>query len=213
VRNSKSIEDQSGTSGEPAPTGVPQDGHQRGDVLRLAKGMDIDAHAVDHLAQSHRHRFTCRIGEMIGLDREGGRCTSSGRAASCVPSPHACAEPNRHAEDGSSIGVAVLVRRVLATPTGGLVPSFPRPSTRGNRRTDSFQLTCFTRSSTIIRLQTALEISARAEPCRTPWIRRPTTSWPRAGRLSSLLILRARFSLSCSLLSLNGENQGSLGTY
>ena len=35
-----------------------------------AGSMDIDAHDVDYLAQSHWHRFTYRIGEMIGLDRE-----------------------------------------------------------------------------------------------------------------------------------------------
>jgi NADH dehydrogenase len=32
--------------------------------------MDIGAHEVDFLAQSHWHRFRYRIGEMIGLDRE-----------------------------------------------------------------------------------------------------------------------------------------------
>ena len=32
--------------------------------------MDLAAHEVDYLAQSHWHRFRYRIGEMIGLDRE-----------------------------------------------------------------------------------------------------------------------------------------------
>jgi NADH dehydrogenase len=35
-----------------------------------AGSMDIDAHDVDYLAQSHWHHFTYRIGEMVGLDRE-----------------------------------------------------------------------------------------------------------------------------------------------
>lgn len=35
-----------------------------------AGSMDIGAHEVDFLAQSHWHRFRYRIGEMIGLDRE-----------------------------------------------------------------------------------------------------------------------------------------------
>ena len=32
--------------------------------------MDLGAHEVDYLAQSHWHHFRYRIGEMIGLDRE-----------------------------------------------------------------------------------------------------------------------------------------------
>jgi len=35
-----------------------------------AGSMDISAHEVDFLAQSHWHHFRYRIGEMIGLDRE-----------------------------------------------------------------------------------------------------------------------------------------------
>jgi NADH:ubiquinone reductase (H+-translocating) len=35
-----------------------------------AGSMDLAAHEVDYLAQSHWHRFRYRIGEMIGLDRE-----------------------------------------------------------------------------------------------------------------------------------------------
>jgi NADH dehydrogenase len=34
-----------------------------------AGSMDLSAHEVDYLAQSHWHRFRYRIGEMIGLDR------------------------------------------------------------------------------------------------------------------------------------------------
>src|SRR6266576_1924281 len=34
-----------------------------------AGSMDISAHEVDYLAQSHWHCFRYRIGEMIGLDR------------------------------------------------------------------------------------------------------------------------------------------------
>ena len=35
-----------------------------------AGSMDLSAHEVDYLAQSHWHRFRYRIGEMTGLDRE-----------------------------------------------------------------------------------------------------------------------------------------------
>ncbi len=35
-----------------------------------AGSMDIDAHDVDYLAQSHWHHFSYRVGEMTGLDRE-----------------------------------------------------------------------------------------------------------------------------------------------
>jgi NADH dehydrogenase len=35
-----------------------------------AGSMDLSAHEVDYLAQSHWHRFRYRIGEMVGLDRE-----------------------------------------------------------------------------------------------------------------------------------------------
>ncbi len=35
-----------------------------------AGSMDVGHHAVDYLAQAHRHHFRYRIGEMIGLDRE-----------------------------------------------------------------------------------------------------------------------------------------------
>ena len=35
-----------------------------------AGSMDIDAHDVNCLAQAHWHHFRCRIGEMVGLDRE-----------------------------------------------------------------------------------------------------------------------------------------------
>ncbi|WP_280151787.1 NAD(P)/FAD-dependent oxidoreductase [Piscinibacter sp. XHJ-5] len=35
-----------------------------------AGSMDLAAHEVDYLAQSHWHRFRYRIGEMVGLDRE-----------------------------------------------------------------------------------------------------------------------------------------------
>jgi NADH dehydrogenase len=35
-----------------------------------AGSMDMAAHEVDYLAQAHWHRFRCRIGAMIGLDRE-----------------------------------------------------------------------------------------------------------------------------------------------
>jgi len=35
-----------------------------------AGSMDLAAHEVDYLAQSHWHRFRYRIGEMVGLDRD-----------------------------------------------------------------------------------------------------------------------------------------------
>ena len=35
-----------------------------------AGSMDVGHHAVDYLAQAHRHHFGYRVGEMIGLDRE-----------------------------------------------------------------------------------------------------------------------------------------------
>ena len=35
-----------------------------------AGSMDVDAHDVDYLAQSHWHHFVYRVGEMVGLDRE-----------------------------------------------------------------------------------------------------------------------------------------------
>jgi NADH:ubiquinone reductase (H+-translocating) len=35
-----------------------------------AGSMDVGHHAVDYLAQAHRHHFRYRIGEMIGLDRD-----------------------------------------------------------------------------------------------------------------------------------------------
>src|SRR5688572_1549412 len=35
-----------------------------------AGSMDLSAHEVDYLAQSHWHGFRYRIGEMVGLDRE-----------------------------------------------------------------------------------------------------------------------------------------------
>src|SRR5688500_19763715 len=35
-----------------------------------AGSMDMSAHEVDYLAQSHWHHFRYRIGEMVGLDRE-----------------------------------------------------------------------------------------------------------------------------------------------
>jgi NADH:ubiquinone reductase (H+-translocating) len=35
-----------------------------------AGSMDVGHHAVDYLAQAHRHHFRYRIGEMVGLDRE-----------------------------------------------------------------------------------------------------------------------------------------------
>ena len=35
-----------------------------------AGSMDVGHHAVDYLAQAHRHHFRYRIGEMTGLDRE-----------------------------------------------------------------------------------------------------------------------------------------------
>ncbi|MDE2369161.1 MAG: NAD(P)/FAD-dependent oxidoreductase [Burkholderiales bacterium] len=35
-----------------------------------AGSMDMSAHEVDYLAQSHWHRFRYRVGEMVGLDRE-----------------------------------------------------------------------------------------------------------------------------------------------
>ena len=35
-----------------------------------AGSMDAGHHAVDYLAQAHRHHFSYRVGEMVGLDRE-----------------------------------------------------------------------------------------------------------------------------------------------
>src|SRR6478735_10316050 len=35
-----------------------------------AGSMNVGHHAVDYLAQAHRHHFRYRIGEMIGLDRD-----------------------------------------------------------------------------------------------------------------------------------------------
>jgi NADH dehydrogenase len=35
-----------------------------------AGSMDVGHHAVDYLAQAHRHHFRYRVGEMVGLDRE-----------------------------------------------------------------------------------------------------------------------------------------------
>jgi NADH dehydrogenase len=35
-----------------------------------AGSMDVGHHAVDYLAQAHRHHFRYRIGEMVGLDRD-----------------------------------------------------------------------------------------------------------------------------------------------
>lgn len=35
-----------------------------------AGSMDPDVHEVDYLAQSHRHHFRYRVGEMLGLDRQ-----------------------------------------------------------------------------------------------------------------------------------------------
>ena len=50
-----------------------------------AGSMDLCAHEVDYLAQSHWHRFRFRIGEMTGSTASGARCmsrpTSTTRAA------------------------------------------------------------------------------------------------------------------------------------
>ena len=44
----------------------------------IASGsMDMSAHEVGYLAQSHWHHFRYRVGEMVGLDRE--RCPCHGR--------------------------------------------------------------------------------------------------------------------------------------